>query len=198
MILIRDLRGVEKVHLFGWSAGAILEAPLYTIQQPDKVAKLILYGAGYHEWSRSEERAKAIAEKAFKEKNRYGRPVALLERGLTKEEYLVPGVIEVYAKAHLASDPKSGELGGRIRAPFGRSINRATPSFDAGKITVPTMVLRGEFDPLMSKEDNLQLVKELGSKVKQYAEIPDSGHMGSYEITNLQFYKVIQNFLEAK
>ncbi|MGI9303041.1 MAG: alpha/beta fold hydrolase, partial [Gammaproteobacteria bacterium] len=124
---ILDLRGVDKVHLLGWSAGAALEAPLYAIQNPDKVAKLILYGTGYHEWSRTEEKARARAEQAHAQKNRYGTPIALVERELTKEEYFVPGVIDVYAKAHLESDPKSGELGGRIRAPYGRFINWSTP-----------------------------------------------------------------------
>ena len=44
---IRDLRAVDKVHVLGWSSGAMAEAPLYAIQQPDKVAKLILYATNY-------------------------------------------------------------------------------------------------------------------------------------------------------
>ena len=44
---IRDLRGADKVHVLGWSSGAMAEAPLYAIQQPDKVAKLILYATNY-------------------------------------------------------------------------------------------------------------------------------------------------------
>ena len=41
---INSLRGTEKVHLLGWSQGASLEAPLYAIRHPEKVAKLVLFG----------------------------------------------------------------------------------------------------------------------------------------------------------
>jgi hypothetical protein len=37
---INTLRGVEQVHLLGWSQGASVEAPLYAIQHPEKVARL--------------------------------------------------------------------------------------------------------------------------------------------------------------
>ena len=36
---ISALRGVEQVHLLGWSQGSSLEAPLYAIRHPDKVAR---------------------------------------------------------------------------------------------------------------------------------------------------------------
>jgi pimeloyl-ACP methyl ester carboxylesterase len=41
---ISALRGVEQVHLLGWSQGASLEAPLYAIRHPEKVARLVLFG----------------------------------------------------------------------------------------------------------------------------------------------------------
>ena len=44
---ICNLRGVEKVTLFGWSFGAIRSAPIYTIRHPAKVAKLILFAGAY-------------------------------------------------------------------------------------------------------------------------------------------------------
>ena len=40
-----------------------------------------------------------------------------LDFPILKEEYLIPGTFEAYGQAHLASDPKSAELGGRVRAP---------------------------------------------------------------------------------
>lgn len=39
---IRDLRGVDRVHLIGWSAGSFRAGP-YAAQHPDKVASLFLY-----------------------------------------------------------------------------------------------------------------------------------------------------------
>ena len=45
---ISALRGVEQAHLLGWSQGASLEAPLYAICHPDKVASLVLFGVDYN------------------------------------------------------------------------------------------------------------------------------------------------------
>ena len=55
---IGALRGVEQVHLLGWSQAAYLEAPLYAIRHPDKVARLVLFGVAYNNSMSLEERAK--------------------------------------------------------------------------------------------------------------------------------------------
>lgn len=199
---IRDLRGVEKVHLLGWSGGAMVEAPLYTIKEPNKVAKLILWGTNYLGFGRSVEENKKRAEKRHAQKIRYGTPSSVKRwaRLGTKEEFLLPGAFDAYREAHLASDPKSGELGGRIRAPWGRSIGRdaTNPHFDASKIIVPILVIRGDSDKIGTREDNQALMEALGSEVKEYVEIPNAGHMLQFEKTNTQFYKALQDFLEAK
>ena len=74
---IRELRGVDKVHVLGWSSGAMAEAPLYTIQQPDKVAKLILYAGNYLGKRKSAEQRAQEDAKREAEKNRYGSPADL-------------------------------------------------------------------------------------------------------------------------
>jgi pimeloyl-ACP methyl ester carboxylesterase len=197
---IRDLRGADKVHLLGWSTGAMAEAPLYAIQQPDKVAKLILYASNYLGKGKSAEQRQQEDAKHEAEKNRYGTPTDLkrwVKLG-TKEDYLIPGAFEAYGQAHLASDPKSAELGGRVRAPWGRFIGWPEPLFDAGSIKVPTLVIRGDSDTLASREDNKQLVEDLGSPVKQYVEIEQAGHLIQFERNNAALYRSIANFLEPK
>jgi pimeloyl-ACP methyl ester carboxylesterase len=118
----------------------------------------------------------------------------------SKEEFLVPGAFEAFRDAILATDPKAGELGGVFRAPGGRVVDlfRATPQFDASKITVPTLVIRGAQDTFATREDNQVLTEELGSTVKQYVEIPNASHMIPYEKANMQFYKAVTDFLDAK
>lgn len=195
---IRNLRGADKVHLLGWSTGAMAEAPLYAIQQPDKVAKLILYATNYLGKGKTAEQRQQEDAKREAEKNRYGTPTDLqrwVKLG-TKEEYLIPGAFEAYGQAHLASDPKSAELGGRVRAPWGRFIGWSEPHFDAGSIKVPTLVIRGESDTLATREDNQRLLDDLGSTVKQYVEIEQAGHMIQFERNNTEFYRHIASFLE--
>jgi pimeloyl-ACP methyl ester carboxylesterase len=195
---IRDLRGVDKVHLLGWSTGAIAEAPRYAIEHPDKVAKLILYATNYLGKGKSaQERQQEDAEREA-EKNRYANP-SDLQRWVklgTKEEYLIPGAFEAYVEAHLASDPKSAELDGRVRAPWGRFIGWPEPHFDAGSIQAPTLIIRGESDTLARRDDNQQLLDDLGSTEKQYVEIEQAGHMIQFEKNNRAFYRAIAEFLE--
>jgi pimeloyl-ACP methyl ester carboxylesterase len=196
---ISALRGVEQVHLLGWSRGASVEAPLYAIRHPERVARLVLQGVLYDNPMSVEEREKSAADgEAQKVLHR----VVALERwaGLgTKEEFVVPGCFEAHRTAFLASDPKSGELGGAVRVPAGRTIESdlADPSFDAAKITVPTLVIRGDADTDATREDNEKLMEALGSTVKEYVEIPGGGHFLQFEKVNMQFYKAVQEFLEA-
>jgi pimeloyl-ACP methyl ester carboxylesterase len=61
---------------------------------------------------------------------------------------------------------------------------------------VPTLVIRGESDTLASRADNQQLLRDLGSTVKQYVEIEQAGHMIQFEQNNTAFYRAIAEFLE--
>jgi pimeloyl-ACP methyl ester carboxylesterase len=120
---IGPLRGVAQVHLLGWSLGATLEAPRYAIRHPDKVARLVLFAASYDNSMTTEEReeeaAAGDAEKVF-----YSVPAPERWAGLgTNAELIVPGCFETHRDALLGSDPKSGELGGAVRIPAGRSVD---------------------------------------------------------------------------
>jgi pimeloyl-ACP methyl ester carboxylesterase len=197
---ISALRSVEQVHLLGWSQGATVEAPLYTIEHPEKVARLVLFGVSYGNSMTPEEREKSAAD-GEAEKVFHSVPALKRWAGLgTTEEFVAPGCFEANRDALLASDPKSGELGGAIRVPAGRSIDMdlADPYFDAAKISVPTLVIRGDADTDAKREDNQQLMDALGSAVKEYVEIPGGGHFLHFENVNVQFYEAVQKFLEAE
>jgi pimeloyl-ACP methyl ester carboxylesterase len=197
---ISALRGVEQVHLLGWSQGATLEAPLYAIQHPEKVARLVLFGVSYRNPMTPDERAESVAD-GEAEKVWHSVPALNRWAGLgTKAEFVAPGCFEANRDALLASDPKSGELGGAIRVPAGRSrdMDLADPYFDAAKISVPTLVIRGDADTDAKREDNQQLLDTLGSTVKEYVEIPGGGHFLHFENVNMQFYEAVQKFLEAE
>jgi pimeloyl-ACP methyl ester carboxylesterase len=197
---IGALRGVEQVHLLGWSLGATLEAPLYAVRHPDKVARLVLFAPSYGNSmtpeERAEEHAAGDAEKVY-----YSVPAPERWAGLgTAAELIVPGCFETHRDALLRSDPKSGELGGAVRVPAGRSVDEAlaAPHFDAAKITMPTLVIRGDADTYAERDDSQQLIDALGSTEKEYVEIPNAGHFLQFENVNMQFYNAVQKFLEAE
>jgi pimeloyl-ACP methyl ester carboxylesterase len=140
---ISALRGVGQVDLLGWSQGASVEAPLYAIQHPDKVARLVLFGVGYDNSMTPEERQKSAedgeAEKVFHSVPSPGRWAGLG----TKEGFVAPGCFEAHRQALLASDPKSGELGGAVRVPAelrekirGDPERRSFPPFREGEHAV--------------------------------------------------------------
>jgi len=197
---IRALRGGEKIHLLGWSQGASLEAPLFAIQHPDKVAKLVLVGVAYDLTETMDDRKKTAAEREI-QKVRYNEPSLKGWAGLgTKEEFVIPACFDAYRKAHLASDPKSGELGGVVRSPAGRSVDQllSKPHFDAAKITMPTLVIRGDADTYATRDDNQQLLNALGSTVKEFVEVPNAGHFLYFEKMNVHAFKAVRKFLDAK
>jgi alpha-beta hydrolase superfamily lysophospholipase len=63
---------------------------------------------------------------------------------------------------------------------------------------VPTLVIRGALDTFGTSQDCQLLTDELGSEVKQFVEIPAASHLVSFEKANLQFFKAVKDFLEAK
>lgn len=198
---IAALRGVNKVHLMGWSTGADLEAPLYAIRHPDKVARLVLWGVAYDLPESMDDRKKLAAEDEAA-KIYHSRPSSVARWAAygTKEEFVVLGAYEAFRKAFLASDPKSGELGGAVRWPAGRSVdwNLSKPFFDASRIRVPTLVIRGDADTWATHESNQRLMDALGSQVKAYVVIPNAGHYLQFERTNKQLYSAVEDFLENK
>ena len=196
---ICNLRGVQKVSLFGWSFGAIKATPAYTLQNPGKVSKLVLFGGGY---GGSDEKNRARGEILKKMKVIKSMPSMAAWVGYgTKAENLLPGAWEWFREAILATDPKAGELGGQYRYPAGPIADiflTTTFQFDASRITAPTLVIRAGNDAAGSTEDNKNLIERLGSKVKKYVEIPVGGHYIFFEKSNADFYKAIREFLEEK
>ena len=198
---ISNLRGVKKVHILGYSLGASREAPIYTINNQDRVVKLVLWAPGYMNLGFNEENRKWAD--LMDTKTRVLTTRFSLERFFrfgSNNEIIIPGAFEAFRDAMLASDPKSGELGGSVRSPAGRAVDllRTKPEFDASKIKVPTLVIRGALDTFSTQADSQLLTNELGSEVKRYVEIPNASHFIHYEKANIQLFKAVKDFLEAK
>ena len=197
---IRNLRDVDKVYLLGWSLGASRTAPIYTIQNPNRVAKLVLFAPGYRNlgWV---EALRGNADSYEKAKMLLTRPtLGGWKRFGATDESVAPGTFDAYRDAMLASDPRSGEMGGQVRYPAGRiaDLLRFNPQFDAAKITVPTMVIRGNLDTFGTTADSQLLVKEIGAATKKFVEIPGGSHNLPYEKVSTQFFKAVQDFFEEK
>ena len=178
----------KKLLLYGISSGA-LKAALFAERHPERVARLALdafvwTGAGSPTLA---ERRKRLPE--FQSKNR--RPIdRAFVRSIFQRDH--PGTaddatIEAFASAILALDDS---------VPTGTYIDMCSklPLVDPAKITVPTLVLRGEFDGIAGIEDLLEFYRRLPHPDKQFSVMEGISHASFQQKNYLLVYHLLHGF----
>lgn len=184
---IARTRGVEAVLLYGISSGA-LRAALFAQRHPERVKRLALdafvwTGRGSPTLA---ERMRRVPE--FQRQNR--RPIdrAFVRSIFTRDH---PGtaddaVVDAFADAILALDTS---------VPTGTYVDMCTklPLVDPARITVPTLIMRGQYDGIASVEDLLEFFARLANPDKQFAVMPGISH-ASFQQKN---YRIVYHILHA-
>jgi len=186
------LRGVSKIDLLGWSAGT-LRAGLYTMQHPERVAKLILYAPA---WKATAE----YREQVHKKIENGGTPLGqyrinteaaarsdFVEGKLAQDPQFEEDVVELYAKEALQTDPRSPNA-------FVDYPN--LPILDPSRILVPTMIIFGEYDYFAREEDLLPFFSQLGTKDKRFVVLPHAGHALLLEKDHRRFQQEVLGFFD--
>jgi pimeloyl-ACP methyl ester carboxylesterase len=185
---IQKLRGKRPFLVYGISSGA-LRAALFAQRHPELVARLALdamvwTGEGSPTLA---ERRKKLAE--FQSKNR--RPIdrAFVHSIFNRDH---PGtaeerVIESFADAILALDSSM---------PTGTYVDMCSklPVVDPAKITVPTMIMRGQWDGIASVEDLLEFFKRLPNPDKQFTVMAGISHASFQQKNYLMVYHILSSF----
>ena len=184
---IMKTRGVTSFLVYGISSGA-LRAAMFAERHPDRVKRLALdafvwTGQGSPTLA---ERRKKLPE--FQAKNR--RPIdRAFVRSIFERDH--PGTadeatIEAFATAILALDDS---------VPTGTYVDMCArlPLVDPVRITMPTIVMRGEFDGIASLEDLVDFWNRLPNPDKQFAIMPGIAH-ASLQQKN---YRIVQLVLHA-
>ena len=70
------------------------------------------------------------------------------------------------------------------------------PVYDASKITVPTLIIRGDDDPTATEPDAKGLMSAISSQVKRYVSIAHGTHFVGLEKNRLQLFREVQTFLD--
>jgi pimeloyl-ACP methyl ester carboxylesterase len=172
---ITRTRGVGSFLVYGISSGA-LRAALFAQRHPARVARLALdafvwTGRGSPTLA---ERTKRLPE--FRAKNR--RPIdrpfvrSIFERdhpGTADDE-----VIEAFASAILALDDS---------VPTGTYVDMCAnlPLVDPARLTMPTLILRGQYDGIASVDDLLDFFARLPNPDKQFAVMPGIAHASFHQ-----------------
>ncbi len=182
------VRGVESFLVYGVSSGA-LRAALFTERHPDRVRRLALdafvwTGRGSPTLA---DRKKRLPE--FRSRNR--RPIdrAFVRSIFTRDH---PGtadeeVIEAFADAILALDDS---------VPTGTYVDMCAnlPVVDPARITVPTLILRGQYDGIASVEDLVEFFVRLPNPDEQFAVMPGIAHASFHQRNFRIAYHILHGF----
>jgi pimeloyl-ACP methyl ester carboxylesterase len=185
---IDKLRGRRPLLVYGISSGA-LRAALFAQRHPNMVARLALdamvwTGEGSPTLA---ERRKRLPE--FRARNR--RPIdRKFVRSIFERDH--PGtaddaVIEAFADAILKLDDS---------VPTGTYVDMCAnlPVCDPEKITVPTLIMRGEYDGIASLSDLLKFFERLPNPDKQLAVMPGIAHASFHQKNYAICYHILAGF----
>ncbi len=186
---IGALNGEQPLHVYGISSGA-LRAALFAEKHPEMVERLALdamvwTGEGSPTLA---ERRKKLPE--FKAKKRRPIDKAFVYSIFNRDH---PGtadneVIEAFADAILALDDS---------VPTGTYVDMCEnlPVVDPTKITVPTIVMRGQWDGIASFEDLAKFFAKLPNPDKQFTVMPGISHASFQQKNVALVYHILLSFL---
>jgi pimeloyl-ACP methyl ester carboxylesterase len=178
----------KKLLVYGISSGA-LRAALFAQRHPERVARLALdafvwTGKGSPTLA---ERKKKLPE--FQSKLR--RPIdRAFVRSVFERDHpdtADKATIEAFASAILELDDS---------VPTGTYVDMCSklPLVDPAKITVPTIIMRGEFDGIAGVEDLVEFFQKLPNPDKQFAVMAGISHASFQQKNYLNVYHILHSF----
>jgi pimeloyl-ACP methyl ester carboxylesterase len=185
---IAKTRGIRQFLTYGISSGA-LRAAMFAQRHPDRVKRLALDAFVWTgEGSPTlEERKKKLPE--FQKMRRRPMDRAFMRSIFSRDH---PGcaedkVIEAFADQVLALDDS---------VPTGTYVDMCSklPVVDPAKITVPTLVMRGQFDGIAGFDDLTAFFKKLPNPDKQFAVMAGISHASFQQINYLMVYHILHSF----
>ncbi len=166
------------VHLFGWSLGSMVSQ--LTVQRyPELVDRVVLFGYPY----------RPGVERPVEEPTG-DPPRAATTAEAAASDFITPGsitqsAIDAYVAAALAADP--------VRTDWTRS--HEWNELDPAAVSVPTLVLQGEHDPLSPSAALAELFAGLGSPDKAWVVVPGGDHAAFLEAPRAYFLSTLLSFL---
>ncbi|MBI3433694.1 MAG: alpha/beta fold hydrolase [Proteobacteria bacterium] len=185
---IRGLRGKRPLLVYGISSGA-LRAALFAQRHPDLVARLALDAmvwTGEGSPTLLQRRARLTEFRA-----QHRRPIdrAFVYSIFNRDH---PGtaedrVIDAFADAILKLDQS---------VPTGTYVDMCAnlPICDPQKITVPTLIMRGQWDGIASLDDLLGFFEKLPNPDKQFTVMPGISHASFQQKNYMLVYHILLSF----
>ena len=181
-------RGIKSFLTYGISSGA-LRAALFAERHPDRVARLALDA---YVWTGDgaptlAQRRKKLPEFMAKKRRPIDRAFvySIFERD--HPDCAEKRVVDAFADAILALDDSM---------PNGTYIDMCSklPVNDPAKITVPTLILRGQFDGIAAMDDLIEFFKRLPNPDKQLTVMTGISHASFQQKNYLLAYNILHAF----
>jgi pimeloyl-ACP methyl ester carboxylesterase len=185
---IMNTSGAEKLLLYGISSGA-LKAALFAERRPERVARLALdafvwTGAGSPTLA---ERKKRLPEFLAKKRRPIDR--AFVQSIFARDH---PGTadaatVSAFADAILALDDS---------VPTGTYVDMCSklPLVDPARLSMPTLLMRGQFDGIAGVDDLIEFFKRLPNPDKQFCVMPGISHASFQQKNYLVVYHILHAF----
>jgi len=175
---IRSRHPGTPVHLFGWSLGS-MGSQLATQRRPELVDRLVLFGYPFRPGS-----SRAAEEPSGDP------PMQATTAEAAASDFITVGsisrrAIDAYVEAALAADP--------VRTDWTRG--HEWNELDPAAVTVPTLILQGEHDPLSPSASLALLFDRLGSPDKAWVVVPGGDHAAFLETPRPYFLATLDAFL---
>jgi len=184
---IRAAAGIDSFFAYGISSGA-LRAALFAERHPDRVRRLALDAFVW-----TGEGAPTLAERRKKLPEFLARKRRPIDRAFVRSifardhpECAEARVVEAFADAILALDDSM---------PNGTYIDMCSklPVVDPARITMPTLVMRGQYDGIAAFDDLLAFFRRLPDPDKQFTVMAGISH-ASFQQKN---YRMVYDILHA-
>ena len=182
------LRGMRGLLTYGISSGA-LRAALFAQNHPDRVARLALDA---FVWTGEgaptlEQRRRKLPEFLASKRRPIDRAFVRSIFQRDHPDCAEPRVVEAFADAILALDDSM---------PNGTYIDMCSklPVVDPARISVPTIVLRGQFDGIAAMDDLLEFFRRLPSPDKQFSVMAGISHASFQQKNYLMVYHILHAY----
>ena len=185
---IAQSRGVGKLMAYGISSGA-LRAALFAQRHPERVARLALDA---FVWTGEgaptlEQRRKKLPEFLASKRRQIDRAFVYSIFARDHPDCAEQRVVDAFADAILALDDSM---------PNGTYIDMCSklPVVDPALITMPTLVLRGQYDGIAAFDDLIEFFKRLPHPDKQFSVMAGISHASFQQKNYLMVYHILHAY----
>jgi len=181
-------RGARRLSAYGISSGA-LRAALFAQRRPERVARLALDAFVW-----TGEGAPTLVERRKKLPQFLASRRRPIDRAFVRSIFerdhpdcAEPRVVEAFAEAILALDDS---------IPNGTYIDMCSklPVVDPAKISVPTLVMRGQYDGIAAFDDVLEFFRRLPNPDKQFSVMAGISHASFQQKNYLTVYHILHAY----